>query len=76
MSYVMFLVTEIIGVLILFFTYKGVFDLVMAFLTVILMLGLSFHVLVRRAARQANQTLGARRSPSIHYSRRAGDLSP
>lgn len=48
MSYVMFLVTEIIGVLILFFTYKGVFDLVMAFLTVILMLGLSFHVLVRR----------------------------
>src|SRR3546814_11264789 len=48
MSYVMFLVTQILGGVILYFTYRGVFDLLTAFITVILMVGLQFHVMVRK----------------------------
>src|SRR3546814_1377861 len=48
MSYVMFLVTQILGGVILYFTYRGVFDLLTAFITVILMFGLQFHVMVRK----------------------------
>lgn len=48
MSFVMFIVTEILGALFLFFAYRGIFDLITAFLVVVLMLGLSFHVMVRK----------------------------
>lgn len=48
MSYVMFLVTQILGGVILYFTYRGVFDLLTAFITVILMVGLQLHVTVRK----------------------------
>src|SRR3546814_16546697 len=48
MSYVMFLVTQILGGVILYFTYRGVFDLLTAFITVLLMVGLQFHVMVRK----------------------------
>lgn len=48
MSYVMFLVTQMLGAVILYLTYRGVFDLLTAFITVVLMLGLSFHVMVRK----------------------------
>lgn len=48
MSYVMFVVTQLIGAAILYFTYRGVFDLFTAGMTVILMLALSFHVMVRK----------------------------
>jgi hypothetical protein len=44
----MFIITELFGFAILYFTYRGVFTLLTAFLVVILMLGLSFHVLVRK----------------------------
>jgi hypothetical protein len=44
----MFLVTQLLGGVILYFTYRGVFDLLTAFITVILMIGLQFHVLVRK----------------------------
>lgn len=48
MAYVMFLVAEAIGAAILYFTYRGIFDLYTAFFTVLIMLGLSFHVMVRK----------------------------
>lgn len=48
MSYVMFLVAEILGAIILYLTHRGVFDLVTAFFTVVIMLGLSYHVMVRK----------------------------
>lgn len=48
MSYVMFLMAEMLGAAILYFTYRGVFDLLTAFLTVVVMLALSYHVMVRK----------------------------
>lgn len=48
MSYVMFIAAEAICAAILYFTYRGVFDIYTAFVTVILMLALSFHVMVRK----------------------------
>ena len=48
MSYVMFIVTQMLGAVVLYLTYRGVFDLGTAFFTVVLMLGLSFHVMVRK----------------------------
>ena len=44
----MFVFTEILGFTILYFTYRGVFGLLTAFFVVILMLGLSYHVMVRK----------------------------
>ncbi|AXK44071.1 hypothetical protein [Erythrobacter aureus] len=48
MSYVMFVVAQLIGAAILYFTYRGVFDLFTAFVDVVLMLALSYHVMVRK----------------------------
>ncbi len=48
MSYVMFVVTQLLGAALLYFTYRGVFDLITASATVVLMLALSFHVMVRK----------------------------
>lgn len=47
MAYMMFLVMEIAGGVILFGTWKGVFSISIAFLAMLVMLTLSFHVLAR-----------------------------
>lgn len=47
MSFIVFLVAQALGFLMLFLTWKGVFGLGFAFLVVVAMLGLSFHVLAR-----------------------------
>jgi hypothetical protein len=47
MSYLMFMVVEILGLLVMAGTYKGIFSLAVAFLCMIVMLALSFHVFAR-----------------------------
>lgn len=47
MTIILFIVAEAIGFLALYLTWKGVFGLGFAFLVVIVMLALSFHVLAR-----------------------------
>lgn len=47
MSYLMFVVVEILGLLVMAGAYKGIFSLTVAFLCVIVMLALSFHVFAR-----------------------------
>lgn len=47
MSFIVFLVALGFGFLLLFLTWKGLFGLGFAFLVVLAMLGLSFHVMAR-----------------------------
>lgn len=49
MHYMMFGLIQAIGFAILYFTYRGVFDLITAGLAVCIMLALSFHVIARKA---------------------------
>jgi uncharacterized protein involved in response to NO len=47
MSYLIFIMAEIIGLLFMLATWKGIFGLVPSFLAVLVMIALSFHVLAR-----------------------------
>lgn len=48
MTYLMFIMTELLGGVFLYFAYVGIFDMATSFAIVILMLALSFHVMVRK----------------------------
>lgn len=47
MSYLIFFMAEVFGLLFMLATWKGVFGLMPSFLAVVIMMALSFHVLAR-----------------------------